>query len=248
MTAKQNFCVCRKRSARDFHFLTAAPAADTLDESGPALPSRTEMELLRIAQEAIGNVRRHAHAENLWVTLVSDGAGVRLPGRGRRGGQRRPKDRHWGLQTMRERAETIGAEVRIIPEPAAAPSSASRPANPPHPKGTAPMSTTVLLVDDHELIRQGLARAFERDQDMTVIGQAGTWRRRGLRTPSSSLTSSSLTSSYPTATASTSCGPCARQRHGRRRGAHDARRRRPDLRGDGGGASGSSARTAGRPR
>jgi DNA-binding NarL/FixJ family response regulator len=34
------------------------------------------------------------------------------------------------------------------------------------------MSTTVLLVDDHELIRQGLARAFERDQDMTVIGQA----------------------------------------------------------------------------
>lgn len=36
------------------------------------------------------------------------------------------------------------------------------------------MSTTVLLVDDHELIRQGLARAFERDDDMTVVGQAGT--------------------------------------------------------------------------
>ncbi|WP_107774632.1 response regulator transcription factor [Nocardioides sediminis] len=35
------------------------------------------------------------------------------------------------------------------------------------------MSTTVLLVDDHELIRQGLARAFERDQDMEVVGQAG---------------------------------------------------------------------------
>ena len=36
------------------------------------------------------------------------------------------------------------------------------------------MTTTVLLVDDHELIRQGLARAFERDQDMQVIGQAGS--------------------------------------------------------------------------
>src|SRR5919112_2382738 len=35
------------------------------------------------------------------------------------------------------------------------------------------MGTTVLLVDDHELIRQGLARAFERDEDMTVVGQAG---------------------------------------------------------------------------
>jgi len=35
------------------------------------------------------------------------------------------------------------------------------------------MATTVLLVDDHELIRQGLARAFERDDHMTVVGQAG---------------------------------------------------------------------------
>jgi DNA-binding NarL/FixJ family response regulator len=35
------------------------------------------------------------------------------------------------------------------------------------------MSTRVLLVDDHELIRQGLARAFEREDDMQVVGQAG---------------------------------------------------------------------------
>jgi DNA-binding NarL/FixJ family response regulator len=35
------------------------------------------------------------------------------------------------------------------------------------------MATTVLLVDDHELIRQGLARAFEREEDMTVVAQAG---------------------------------------------------------------------------
>ena len=36
------------------------------------------------------------------------------------------------------------------------------------------MTTTVLLVDDHELIRQGLARAFERDDEMEVVGQAGS--------------------------------------------------------------------------
>jgi len=34
------------------------------------------------------------------------------------------------------------------------------------------MPTSVLLVDDHELIRQGLARAFERDGAMSVVGQA----------------------------------------------------------------------------
>jgi DNA-binding NarL/FixJ family response regulator len=36
------------------------------------------------------------------------------------------------------------------------------------------MGTTVLLIDDHELIRQGLARAFERDDDMAVVGQASS--------------------------------------------------------------------------
>lgn len=36
------------------------------------------------------------------------------------------------------------------------------------------MAITVLLVDDHELIRQGLRRAFERHDDLSVIGEAGT--------------------------------------------------------------------------
>ena len=33
---------------------------------------------------------------------------------------------------------------------------------------------TVLLVDDHDLIRQGLRRAFEQETDMTVVADAGT--------------------------------------------------------------------------
>jgi DNA-binding NarL/FixJ family response regulator len=35
-------------------------------------------------------------------------------------------------------------------------------------------ASTVLLVDDHDLIRQGLARAFERNEDFLVAGQAGS--------------------------------------------------------------------------
>jgi DNA-binding NarL/FixJ family response regulator len=35
-------------------------------------------------------------------------------------------------------------------------------------------ATTVLLVDDHDLIRQGLRRAFERAGDFEVLGEAGT--------------------------------------------------------------------------
>ena len=36
------------------------------------------------------------------------------------------------------------------------------------------MPTSVLLIDDHDLIRQGLSRAFERSPDFSVVGQAGT--------------------------------------------------------------------------
>lgn len=36
------------------------------------------------------------------------------------------------------------------------------------------MPTTVLLVDDHDLIRQGLRRSFELDPAFDVVGEAGT--------------------------------------------------------------------------
>src|SRR5689334_2036324 len=34
------------------------------------------------------------------------------------------------------------------------------------------MTTSVILVDDHDLIRQGLRRAFERDDEFDVVGEA----------------------------------------------------------------------------
>lgn len=36
------------------------------------------------------------------------------------------------------------------------------------------MTTKVVLIDDHELIRHGLARSFERADGLTVVAQAGT--------------------------------------------------------------------------
>lgn len=37
----------------------------------------------------------------------------------------------------------------------------------------ADLAVTVLLIDDHDLIRQGLRRAFERDPDFEVVGESG---------------------------------------------------------------------------
>ncbi|CUR60158.1 putative signal transduction histidine kinase [metagenome] len=89
----------------------------TFDESGDALSSRTESELLRIAQEAIGNVRRHSMARNLWVDFVTDGVALDLRIEDDGIGNARPKDRHWGLQTMSERATGIGASLQVCERP-----------------------------------------------------------------------------------------------------------------------------------
>ncbi|KQY64728.1 sensor histidine kinase [Nocardioides sp. Root140] len=87
------------------------------DERGPRLPQRVEQELLRIGQEAIGNVRKHARAINLWVTLVSDGKCVRLVIEDDGVGAAGARPGHYGMHTMRERAERIDADLTITPRP-----------------------------------------------------------------------------------------------------------------------------------
>jgi signal transduction histidine kinase/ligand-binding sensor domain-containing protein len=91
------------------------------------LPAETERELLRIAQEAVHNVKKHAGASQLWVELgygpgtvaleVRDngqgtalaGAKVSEPGHFGPG--------HFGLTGMRERAMAIGGELEVESAP-----------------------------------------------------------------------------------------------------------------------------------
>lgn len=89
----------------------------SLAESGPPLPPRSATEVLRIAQEAISNVRKHARATNLWVRLDSDGTSLALAISDDGVGNAGPRDHHWGLQTMRERALLVGADLDVAPRP-----------------------------------------------------------------------------------------------------------------------------------
>jgi signal transduction histidine kinase len=88
----------------------------SLDESTARLPAATEAELLRIAQEAITNARKHAGAANLWVTCAvdppiaqvvvsDDGQGITDP----------HPDGRYGLAIMAERAERIRGRLEIKP-------------------------------------------------------------------------------------------------------------------------------------
>lgn len=87
----------------------------SLAEAANRLPAESEAELLRIAQEAITNARKHANAENLWVTLEVEppGALLRVEDDGRGLGQARSDS--YGLQIMRERAKRLRTTVLVSP-------------------------------------------------------------------------------------------------------------------------------------
>lgn len=103
--------------AREVGHATGLRVHLSLAESGPPLPPRTATEVLRVAQEAIGNVRKHARADNMWVILDSDGSRLNLEVRDDGVGHAEPRTHHWGLQTMRERARTVGAHLDISTRP-----------------------------------------------------------------------------------------------------------------------------------
>ena len=88
----------------------------TFDESTARLPAATEAELLRIAQEAITNARKHAGASNLWVTCTVDPpyAEIEVTDDGKGFADDRP-DGRYGLAIMAERAERIRGRLEIRP-------------------------------------------------------------------------------------------------------------------------------------
>ncbi|MBN1669166.1 MAG: hypothetical protein JW862_18875, partial [Anaerolineales bacterium] len=88
------------------------------------IPAETELQLLRIVQEALTNARKHAAASRVWVNLQLDGnlldVQVRDDGRGFdpqwvSAAQRE----HYGLESMRQRAEMIGASLHLESQPGA---------------------------------------------------------------------------------------------------------------------------------
>ena len=83
------------------------------DESPHRLPVATEVELLRIVQEAVTNIRKHADASNLWLAVSVDPprAHVTVRDDGNGLGKRRPES--MGITGMKERARRIGAGLSV---------------------------------------------------------------------------------------------------------------------------------------
>ncbi|MGB0100933.1 MAG: histidine kinase [Nocardioides sp.] len=88
-----------------------------IDERGQGPGRDVEREVLRIAQEAIANVRQHARASNVWIRLSTDSHRLRLVVEDDGIGHVAPRRGHFGLLGMHERAERIEAALGIGDRP-----------------------------------------------------------------------------------------------------------------------------------
>ncbi len=95
-------------------------------EGDPDLCPRSEVQLLRITQEALTNVHRHAQARRVWVRLAPcpDGNileieddGVGLPAEFASGELPPEAEGHFGLRIIRERTESMGGQMCVCSAP-----------------------------------------------------------------------------------------------------------------------------------
>lgn len=87
----------------------------------PHLPPGTEVQIIRIIQEALTNVRKHALAEHVWVRLkaTDEAAEIQIEddGQGFDLSQVLQREGRYGLHTMRERAQGVGGSLAIETKP-----------------------------------------------------------------------------------------------------------------------------------
>lgn len=96
---------------------------ETAIEAEPNLPASSEIQLIRVIQEALTNVRKHAQATRARVKVIAaaDDGGLMIviedDGRGFNPSAKPKSDGGYGLQTMRERMELAGGSLRIESQP-----------------------------------------------------------------------------------------------------------------------------------
>ena len=153
--------------------------------------------VLRIAQEALSNVRRHAQAKRVTVDLnygtdavrllvSDDGIGFEPSGSS---AVPSPMGGGFGMISMRERIRLVGGHIEVRSAPgmgtrvdAEVPyrQRQEQASNPVRASREIDVSQTVLLtegirvlmVDDHEVVRQGIRNMLEEVKEISVVGEA----------------------------------------------------------------------------
>lgn len=116
----EGFLGALQRQIEDFRRRTGLAVECSLAEEAAELPAEMALHLLRIAQEALTNVRRHAQAQRVWVSLSRDDGHLELSiaddGQGFNPDD--PLDRHHvGLASMRERVRSLDGQLTLATGP-----------------------------------------------------------------------------------------------------------------------------------
>jgi len=105
-----------KTTLMKFEHQTGLATHLEIEGEGLPLAADVQVQVLHVVQEALSNVRKHAHAREVWVEVQQspqwrvevrdDGCGFATDGAG-------PDETHVGMRIMRERAHNIGATVEV---------------------------------------------------------------------------------------------------------------------------------------
>jgi PAS domain S-box-containing protein len=94
--------------------------ADVMVNGEGDLPADTQVALYRICQEALNNIAKHANASRVKIDLCHGPGGLALHifdnGRGFGTSESTPSG-HYGMSMMHERAEAVGANLKITSQP-----------------------------------------------------------------------------------------------------------------------------------
>lgn len=145
------------------------------------LTPAVETQLLRIVQEGITNVYKHAHAtlvqiiitsDDDWLTLIlkDNGDGFDVPEK------TAVSDEHFGLKIMQERAESVNGRLQISSTPKQGTQlHLQLPCARKAMADGATYTWRIMLVDDHELFREGLGNML-RPHGLQIVGTAASGR------------------------------------------------------------------------
>jgi signal transduction histidine kinase len=106
-----------RRQTTSFTETTGVPAAARITGEPRALPTAIEVVLLRAAQEALTNIRRHTRANEVDVLLAYRDDSVRLVVRDDGHGFDPAAARGFGLSAMRSRAEQVRGSLLVRSDP-----------------------------------------------------------------------------------------------------------------------------------
>ena len=108
-----------KESVEQFAKLTNIRVITDFPKEMPVLHPKTEIQVLRIVQEMLTNVRKHAEATVVKVAVIKGNNELifEVADNGRGFNQSDVLDGHFGLATMRERSNDIGGRLSVRSKP-----------------------------------------------------------------------------------------------------------------------------------